>query len=118
MKHREFQDDGTLIEWDDETGLEVEIEHLGDGCWVERQGESVIFRWRDYKAIVDSRRMTLWRLLAYPVMVCPYCFHIWTPRVPEPLSCPACHSYLTRKREPRPEGYELVTPEMWHDGWV
>jgi hypothetical protein len=35
-------------------------------------------------------------VLALPRLKCPYCFHEWIPRTPEPKRCPRCQNVIWR----------------------
>ncbi len=38
---------------------------------------------------------------------CPYCRHVWQPKVPSPVACPKCKRYFTENKQAGEEdGYE------------
>jgi len=92
----------------------IETEYLEPFGYVERDsdGRFVVFRWTDYAAIRAEYRGDVWLSLSNRKTICPHCAHVWEPRVPDPLSCPACRCYLHKKREPRGE-VEAVSDREW-----
>jgi hypothetical protein len=55
-------------------------------------------------------------VIALPRLRCPYCFHEWIPRSPEPKKCPNCHNVIwrlwhlleTKRENPSYNGAEVL----------